>query len=136
VVPKDDDGQQLKDKVTQHQRELDELIKYLTEIVTYFKAESVGQRIENLTIRHGLTPEPEEQDSFQPKMLPYQYNRNFYERRGVGKTETALEHTLKNPSAFDAIFWIGCDTSPSRQSFNNMARSKCYWGLLAPILLC
>lgn len=46
----------------------------------------------------------------------------IYGRRGVGKTQVALEYAYRNPSKFDAIFWIQCETSASlRQSFTNMA---------------
>ena len=46
----------------------------------------------------------------------------IYGRRGVGKTQVALEYAHRNPSKFDAIFWIQCETSASlRQSFTNMA---------------
>jgi hypothetical protein len=152
MVQKDDDSvtwQGLKDKVLQHQRELDELIKHLTEIVTYSQAGAMQQRIDNLSMRHSLVPEPEERARFPLKMLPYTHNKNFYGRReelekihqylkwegnasirtfsiygrrGVGKTEIALEYAYKNPSRYDAIFWIGCESTLSlRQSFNNMA---------------
>jgi hypothetical protein len=131
------------------------LINHLTEIVTYSQAGALQQRIENLTLRHSLAPEPEERASFPLKMLPFSHNKNFYGRqeelgtmdkylqrgegntslrtfsiygrRGVGKTQLALEYAYNNPSKFDAIFWIGCETTLSlRQSFNNMAISECY----------
>jgi predicted AAA+ superfamily ATPase len=84
-------------------------------------------------------------------MLPYRQNRRFYGRkaeldkinqaldrknpdnaplrtytiygrRGVGKTELALQYAYTNPANFDAIFWIGCETALSlRRSFTNMA---------------
>ena len=46
----------------------------------------------------------------------------IYGRRGVGKTEIALQYAYENPSGFDAIFWIQCETSVSiRQSFTDVA---------------
>lgn len=46
----------------------------------------------------------------------------IYGRRGVGKTDIALEYAFTNPSGFEAIFWIQCETSITiRQSFNDMA---------------
>lgn len=107
------------------------------------------QQIENLSIQHSLMPEPEELASFPLKMLPCPHNMNFcgrrdelakidrylkwegnaslrtfsiYGRRGIGKTEIALEYAHKNISRFDAIFWIECESTLSlRQSFDNMA---------------
>lgn len=46
----------------------------------------------------------------------------IYGRRGVGKTDIALEYAYTNPSDFDAIFWVRCETSITiRQSYNDMA---------------
>lgn len=46
----------------------------------------------------------------------------IYGRRGVGKTEIALQYAYENRSGFDAIFWIQCETSISlRQSFTDVA---------------
>jgi hypothetical protein len=46
----------------------------------------------------------------------------LYGRRGVGKTEIALEYAHSNPASYDAIFWIECDTAISiRQSFSDAA---------------
>jgi hypothetical protein len=154
VAPKDDDAllwQQTEDRIRLHQRELDELIRHLTDIATYSQA-TLQQRIDNLSFRHSIVPEPEERASFPLTMLPYQHNKNFYGRReelakmdhflkwdgnpslrtfsiygrrGVGKTEIALEYAYQNPSRFDAIFWIGCETTLSlRESFTKMAMSK------------
>lgn len=111
------------------------------------------QQVSNLTFRHSIMPEPEERANFPITMLPFDHNMNFYGRReelakmdrylkqeggsevlrtfsiygrrGVGKTEIALEYAYRNPSRFDAIFWIACETSLSlRQSFTSMAISK------------
>jgi Cdc6-like AAA superfamily ATPase len=46
----------------------------------------------------------------------------IYGRRGVGKTEIALQFSYMNQAGFDAIFWIQCETTVSiRQSFTNVA---------------
>ena len=37
-----------------------------------------------------------------PKLRTY----TIYGRRGVGKTEIALQYAHTNPARFDAIFWI------------------------------
>jgi hypothetical protein len=48
----------------------------------------------------------------------------IYGRRGVGKTEIALQFAHTNPGNYDAIFWIQCETSVAiRQSFTNVALS-------------
>jgi len=154
VVPIDDDGvawQQLEDKIRLHQKELDELIRHLTEISTY-SAATLNTRIDNLAFRHSIVPDPEERANFPLTMLPHTPNKNFYGRReelakmdkylkwegnaslrtfsiygrrGVGKTQIALEYASQNPSRFDAIFWIGCESTLSlRQSFTSMAMSE------------
>jgi AAA+ ATPase superfamily predicted ATPase len=97
-------------------------------------------------------PEPEERANFPLNMLPHAHNKNFYGRkeelakidkylkwegnvplrtfsiygrRGVGKTQIALEYAYRNPSRFDAIFWVGCESKLSlRHSFTNMAMSE------------
>lgn len=53
----------------------------------------------------------------------------IYGRRGIGKTDIALEYVYNNPSKFDASFWIQCETSITiRQSFNDMAEILCLPG--------
>jgi predicted AAA+ superfamily ATPase len=48
----------------------------------------------------------------------------IYGRRGVGKTEIALEYAYLNPEKFDAIFWVNCETSLSlRESFTSIAKA-------------
>jgi Cdc6-like AAA superfamily ATPase len=47
----------------------------------------------------------------------------IYGRRGVGKTQLALEYAHSNAGKFDAVFWIKCETSASlRQSIANAAK--------------
>jgi len=46
----------------------------------------------------------------------------IYGRRGVGKTDIALEYAYRNTVGFDAIFWIRCETAIAiRQSYNDVA---------------
>ncbi|KAK0118550.1 hypothetical protein ONS95_007438 [Cadophora gregata] len=46
----------------------------------------------------------------------------IYGRRGVGKTDIALEYAYSNLAKFDAIFWINCETAGSlRTSFAAIA---------------
>jgi len=56
--------------------------------------------------------------------LPYMsiFCADYRFRRGVGKTDIALEYAYTNPSGIEAIFWIQCETSITlRQSFTDMA---------------
>jgi hypothetical protein len=108
--------------------------------------------IKNLSMKHGLMPENEEPGTFPNRILPtsrqnpkfygreeelekiHDYLRpkgdqslrtyTIYGRRGVGKTEIALQFAYLNKAGFDAIFWIQCETSVAvRQSFTNTAVS-------------
>lgn len=46
----------------------------------------------------------------------------IYGRRGVGKTDIALEYAHVNPAGFEAIFWVNCETSAAlRSSFSAIA---------------
>lgn len=46
----------------------------------------------------------------------------IYGRRGIGKTQIALEYSRRYRENYDAIFWIQCETSASlRTSFAEMA---------------
>lgn len=46
----------------------------------------------------------------------------IYGRRGIGKTQIALEYCARYSSTYDAIFWIQCETNASlRQSFADIA---------------
>lgn len=110
------------------------------------------KNIRNLELRHQVKPDDHDEGRFPLVMLPYQRKESFYGRseelnlidkylrpdktkslrtysiygrRGIGKTEIALEYAYLNPSKFDAVFWIGCETSLSlRTSFTEMAISK------------
>ena len=100
-------------------------------------------------MKHSLIPDDEETQVFPIKNLPFSKNQRFYGRevelgkiddylspkdelsfrtytiygrRGVGKTQVALEFAYLNKPGFDAIFWIQCGTSVSiRQSFTSVA---------------
>jgi hypothetical protein len=46
----------------------------------------------------------------------------IYGQSGVGKTELALEYAYKNPTGFEAIFWVNCETRFAlQQSFTDIA---------------
>jgi hypothetical protein len=121
----------------------------LNEITSYSKV-NIERAVKNLSVRHAPVPETEEHANFPCTKLPFQQNEKFfgreaelqkivdhltpkenvselrtytiYGRRGVGKTEIALQYAYDNPSEFDAIFWIQCETSVSlRQSFTDVA---------------
>ena len=123
-------------------------MKHLNDITSYSTVNLERQR-KNLAIRHAPIVLPEETATFPITMIPKSQNVEFYGRkdeldrinmyldfkgnpslrtytiygrRGVGKTEIALQYAYTNPSGFEAIFWIQCETSLSlRQSFTDMA---------------
>jgi predicted ATP-dependent serine protease len=127
---------------------LDMTVKHVNEIASYSKV-NLERQIKNMSLRHALTPESEEPGVFPNKILPFRQNPRFYGRkneldkivkylspkddlsfrtytiygrRGVGKTEVALQFAHTNPAQYDAVFWIQCETSVAiRQSFTNVA---------------
>jgi hypothetical protein len=133
-----------------HISELEGTVKHLNDITNLSSANR--ERIQrNLLVRHAAVPEPDKPATFLIRMLPYRQNPRFYGReaeldkinealdwknpdnaplrtytiygrRGVGKTELALQYAHKNPAKFDAISWVGCETALAlRQSFTNIA---------------
>lgn len=106
-------------------------------------------QLKNLVLRHALLLEDEEKGAFPVQRIPFRQNPNFYGRklelekiweclkptgqstfrtytiygrRGVGKTQIALQFGYTHISTYDAIFWIQCETSVTiRQSFNEVA---------------
>lgn len=75
-----------------------------------------GREAELERINSHLTPKEGNNDG--PKLRTY----TIYGRRGVGKTQVALQYACENPSSFEAIFWIQCETSVAlRQSFTDIA---------------
>ena len=128
---------------------LNDITRHLNDITSLSKVNQ-DRNIKNMSLRHALIPEAEEHGTFPNLLLPTRVkNENFYGRkdelqmianylkpkgdqsfrtfsiygrRGVGKTEIALQFALTNPCAFDAIFWIQCETSVAiRQSFTKVA---------------
>lgn len=123
--------------------------KHLKEITNFSKVNQARQ-VRELTYRYNPAAVPDEYAIFPMKWINGRgQNKDFfgreaelkrinnaldhtdnhalqtytiYGRRGVGKTDIALEYAYTNPSNFDAIFWIRCETSITiRQSFNDMA---------------
>jgi hypothetical protein len=110
---------------------------------------NLERQVKTLSNRHAPVPQPDEHATFPIMMLPRSQNENFYGRqeeldrinqyldyrgnanlrtytiygrRGVGKTDIALQYAYTNPSGFDAILWVQCETTLSlRQSFTDMA---------------
>lgn len=126
---------------------MDASIKHLNDINAYTRV-NLERANKNLTLRHAQVTQPEENVTFPCTRLPRNKNINFYGRtaelqnidkflghkspnlrtytiygrRGVGKTDIALEYAHTNPSNFDAIFWVNCETSVAlRQSFSDIA---------------
>jgi hypothetical protein len=137
-------------KISTHISDLDKTVRHLNEI-TNFSAVNRERYQKNLSIRQGVLPEPEEPAAFPIQMLPFGQNPRFYGRkaelekinqaldwkvqgnsplrtytiygrRGVGKTQLALEYAYSNPANFEAIFWVACETGlVLRQSFTQIA---------------
>jgi hypothetical protein len=128
--------------------ELDGIVKHVNDVTNYSKVNQ-DRQLKNMSLRYALVPENEEPGVFPNIILPFSRNPRFYGRaveleriekylspkddqslrtytiygrRGVGKTEIALQFAYMNQPGFDAIFWIQCETSVSiRQSFTNVA---------------
>lgn len=140
-------GRALDARINDYLSKMSSVIKHLNDINSYSKV-NLDQRMKTLSIRHQPNAYPEETAVFPIQMIPRNRNVNFYGRqaelknikeflgheaknlrtytiygrRGVGKTDLALEYAHTNPSGFDAIFWINCETSVAlRQSFTDMA---------------
>jgi len=127
---------------------LDSTVRHLNDITNYSKVNQ-DQTVKNMSLKHALIPEAEETAAFPIKRLPFNQNPHFYGRqeelekitkylapkgdqsfrtytiygrRGVGKTDIALQFAHTNSVGYDAIFWIQCETSVAiRQSFTNVA---------------
>jgi len=142
---------QINTLLQQHFADMDSTVRHLNEISNYSKF-NLERAVKNLSVRYAPVPDTDEHANFPCVKLPFQQNEKFYGReaemkkihdhlspkegmselrtytvhgkRGVGKTEIALQYAYKNPSGFDAIFWIQCETSVSlRQSFTDIAIS-------------
>jgi NB-ARC domain len=135
-------------KATECLKSLNDTLKHLNEINSYSQVNQERQ-VRFLSMRTAVHPDPEETATFPVQMLPQDRNELFfgreaelaainaklgtdeisslqtytiYGRRGVGKTQVALEYAYRNLGNFDAIFWIQCETSASlRQSITDAA---------------
>ncbi|CZR55427.1 uncharacterized protein PAC_05315 [Phialocephala subalpina] len=140
----------LNESINSQLESMDLTVKHVNEITIQSKA-NLDRQARALTQRHTLAPDSEEKCSFPNRILPFQQNTRFYGRkeeldkiydylspkgdgsyrtytiygrRGVGKTEIALQFAYTNPAGYDAIFWIQCETSVTiRQSFTDVAVS-------------
>lgn len=129
---------------------LDGIVRHVSEISSYSKV-NLDRKMRNMSLRHALIPESEELGAFPIRKVPFSRNLRFYGRkeelekignflrstgdqtlrtytihgrRGVGKTEIAMQFAYLNNCDFDAIFWVQCETSVAiRQSFTDMALS-------------
>ncbi|KAH8602769.1 hypothetical protein B0O99DRAFT_587847 [Bisporella sp. PMI_857] len=128
---------------------LNETVKHVSDMNIYTKA-TQDRNIRNLSMRHAMIPEVEEAGAFPILSLQQKQNPRFFGRqdelesieryltpsrtqdslrsytlhgkRGVGKTEVAVQFAYTNRCNFDAIFWVQCETSISiRESFSEMA---------------
>ena len=126
---------------------MDAATKHLNDINTYSTV-NLERLTKTLNLRHGPSQYPEEHVTFPIYMIPRAKNENFfgrtqelknvdsflgpmatyfrtytiYGRRGVGKTDIALEYAHTNPTKFEAIFWVNCETSTVlRRSFSDIA---------------
>lgn len=128
--------------------EIELAVKHLNVIISYSRV-NIERQVKDLSLRHGPVAQPEEHVSFPLRMITRPRNKDFYGReeelvkintflddrsedilrtytiygrRGVGKTNIALQYAYTNPAGFDAIFWIQCETALAiRQSFTDMA---------------
>lgn len=134
-------------RVNENMAQIDAATRHLNDINAYTKV-NLDRQTKDLSLRHAQILHPPEYATFPIAMIPRQKNLNFYGRteelqkidnflahggtsyrtytiygrRGVGKTDIALEYAHNNPSKFEAIFWINCETSVSlRGSFNDIA---------------
>lgn len=125
------------------------MVKHTHDITSYSVA-SLARQAKNISLRHGQIALPQDHATFPVSMIPKSQCSNFYGRteelerinhhldhrnsaellrtytiygrRGVGKTDIALQYAYTNPAGFEDIFWIQCETSISlRQSFTDMA---------------
>lgn len=140
-------GRALDTRINDYLSQMDSVIKHLNDINSYSKI-NLDQRIKNLSLRETQAAYPEEKATFPVMLLPRKKNVDFYGRtvelqnindflhheskslrtytiygrRGVGKTDLALEYAYTNTSRFDAVFWVKCETSVGlRQSFADIA---------------
>ena len=109
---------------------LETAVRHVNDLTNLSKANRELE-IKNLTLRHALLPEDEEKGAFPVQWLPFQQNPKFYGRhvelekileclkptgqstfrtytiygrRGVGKTQIALQFGYTHIPTYDAIF--------------------------------
>ena len=142
-------------KISDSLVEMEAAVKHLNDITSYSRA-NLERQVKNLSIRHQLVVPPEEYATFPVYMIPRSQNEDFYGRsdeldrigrflghretdilrtytiygrRGVGKTDIALQYAHTNSAGFDAIFWVQCETPLTlRHSFTDMAVHLCLPG--------
>jgi hypothetical protein len=134
----------LKEKINDQLRSMEAIVKHVNEISMRAQAQ---QRLSQQ--QYATIIDPVDTGTFPKRVIPFQQNPEFYGRkqelekifndlkpkkdqsfrtytiygrRGVGKTEIALQFAHTNPTNYDAIFWVQCETSVAiRQSFTNIA---------------
>lgn len=135
-------------KMSEALTEMEAAVKQLNDITSFSQANQ-ERRAQTLVLRHAPALLPEEPGTFPVDTIPRSRNEEFYGRkdelesinsyldwrdnpalrtytiygrRGVGKTVLALEYAHSNPSRFDAIFWVQCETAALlRASFSDIA---------------
>ena len=87
------------------------------DVITKLKANELNQNF------YGRKDELEKiYEHLKPKNDKSYRTYTIYGRRGVGKTEIALQFAYSNPAGYDAVFWVQCETSVAiRQSFTDIA---------------
>ena len=138
----------LEAKINEYLGEMEAASKQLNDIIKHSMANR-EREVRNLSLRQVPVLLSEEYATFPITMIQRKQNENFYGRheelerinryldprgnkslrtytiygrRGVGKTDIALQYAYTNPSGFEAIFWVQCETSLAlRQSFTDMA---------------
>lgn len=143
-----DNWQEVNDRIQLSLRTLETAVRHVNDLNNLSKANRELE-IKNLVLRHALLPDDDEKGAFPVQRLPFRQNTKFYGRqlelekvseclkptgqgtlrthtiygrRGVGKTQIALQFVYTNSHTYDALFWIQCDTSVTiRRSFGEIA---------------
>ena len=138
----------LETRINEYLAEMETSTKYLSDLMSLSKI-NVEVRTRNTSTQHGPVVLPREFCAFPVNTLLRNRNPDFfgrttelkkissyldprnnttlrtytiYGRRGVGRTDLALEYAYSNLAKFDAIFWINGETAGSlRTSFAAIA---------------